>query len=192
ASGVLTLGIGASVAVFTLIDQVLIKPLPLPDASRVMVVGRSEHSGVGPVSPLQYQHLRSLDGVISIGLAQPGAQVNIVGRGPPEVVSATFIDHTLLPTLGLHPVLGRNFAAQEDQPHGPNVVMLGYGFWRRRYDGNREVLGQALIVNGRAYTIVGVLPANFDALDFRADVVLPIELPANSTDDGTNYVAVAR
>jgi hypothetical protein len=192
ASGVLALGIGASVAVFTLVDQVLMQPLPLADAPRIVVVGPLEDGQVSNASPQQYQHLMPLGGVESMGLAFSGPPVNIAGDGRPEVVSATYVDHTLLPTLGLRPVLGRNFTAQEDLPHGPHVVLLDHGFWERRYNGDPKVLGQTLLVKGSTYTIVGVLPKSFDALAFSGDVVLPLGLPANTTDDGTNYVAVAR
>ena len=192
ASGVLALGIGASVAVATLIDQVLLQPLPIPDASRVMVVG-PVFDGQRVVSPLQYQHLTPLEGIRSTGatlFSRPN--VNITGDDRPEVVSAAYIDRGMLPTLGLHPLLGRNFTAQEDMPHGPHVVMLGYRFWQRRYGGNPRVLGQALNVEGVGYAIVGVLPESFDSLSFSGDVALPLALPPHSTVDGLNDIAVVR
>jgi predicted permease len=192
ASGVLALGIGSTVAVFALIDQVLMKPLPLPDASRVMVVG-PRFDGQRIVSPLQYQHLMPLDGIQSTGLtlfSKP--DVNITGGDRPEVASVAYIDHGMLPTLGLRPLLGRDFTAQEDAPHGPHVVMLGYGFWQRRYAGNPHVLGQSLDVEGSAYTIVGVLPKSSDSLAFGGDIALPLALPSHSTDNGLNDIAVVR
>lgn len=192
ASGVLALGIGASVAVATLIDQVLMRPLPIPDASRVMVVG-PVFDGQRIVSPLQYQHLMPLKGIVSTGatlFSKPN--VNITGDDRPEVVSAAYIDRGMLPTLGLQPLLGRNFAVQDDAPHGPHAVMLGYGFWRRRYGGNPGVLGQTLSIEGFDYTIVGVLPESFDSLAFSGDVALPLALQPHSTDDGLNDIALVR
>ncbi|MBD8897562.1 ABC transporter permease [Rhodanobacter sp. DHG33] len=192
ASGVLALGIGASVAVATLIDQVLMQPLPLPDASRVMVVG-PVFDGQRVVSPLQYQHLMPLEHIESTGatlFSKPN--VNITGGSRPTVVSAAYIDRGMLPTLGLHPLLGRNFTAQEDAPNGPHAVMLGYGFWQRRYGGNPEVLGQALDVEGVGYTVVGILPKSFDSLAFSGDVALPLALPPHSTVDGLNDIALVR
>ncbi|MEW9572161.1 ABC transporter permease [Rhodanobacter sp. Si-c] len=192
ASGVLALGIGASVGVATLIGQVLMQPLPIPDAARVMVVGPL-FEGQRIVSPLQYQHLTPLKGIESTGLmlfSKPN--VNLTGGDRPEVVSAAYIDQGMLPTLGLHPLLGRNFTAQEDAPHGPHAVMLGYGFWQRRYGGNPGVLGQTLSVEGIGYTIVGVLPKSFDSLTFSGDVALPLALPPHSTADGLNDIAVVR
>lgn len=193
AAGVLTLGIGASVAVFTLIDQVLMQPLPIPDASRVVVIAPIQDGQVSAVSPQQYQHLAGMQGVTSMGLAFSAPPANVAGGdGRPEVVSAAAIDRGLLPTLGLHPVLGRNFTAEEDRVDGPHVLMLGHAFWRRHYDGEPNIVGHTLLVGGDTYTIVGVLPKSFGSLAFNADVVMPLALPANSTDDGTNYTAVAR
>lgn len=195
ASGVLALGIGASVAVTALIDQVLLRPVPVPQVERLAVIGPLQGNGSGhatAVSPMQYQALDGLEGVVSHGLAQYGPRVNIAGEGAPELVPATYADHGLLPTLGLVPVLGRNFTEQEDSPHGPRAVLLGHGFWQRRYGGARQVLGRTLEVEGSAYTIVGVLPASFDRLTFAGDVVLPLALPPGSRSDGTNYVAVVR
>jgi predicted permease len=192
ASSVLALGVGASVAVVTLVDQVLMQPLPIPDASRVMVVG-PRFDGQRVVSPLQYQHLMPLKGIRSTGatlFSRP--KVNITGGDRPEVVSAAYIDRGMLPTLGLHPLLGRNFTAQEDAPHGPHAVMLGYGFWQRRYRGSPAVVGQTLDVEGIGYTIVGVLPEPFDSLAFSGDVALPLALPPHSTADGLNDIAVVR
>ena len=192
ASGVLALGIGASVAVATLIDQVLAQPLPIPDASRVMVVGPM-FDGQRVVSPLQYQHLMPLKGIESTGatlFSRPN--VNITGGSRPEVVSAAYIDRGMLPTLGLRPLLGRNFTAQEDAPHGPHAVLLGYGFWQRRYGGSQGVVGQTLDVEGAGYTIVGVLPKSFDSLAFSGDVALPLALPPHSTADGLNNIALVR
>ncbi|WP_426662319.1 ABC transporter permease [Rhodanobacter aciditrophus] len=192
ASGVLALGIGASVAVATLIDQVLLQPLPLPDASRVIVVG-PVFDGQRVESPLQYQHLMPLKGVESTGatlFSRPN--VNITGGSRPTVVSAAYIDRGMLPTLGLHPLLGRNFTAQEDAPHGPHAVMLGYGFWQRRYGGSPQVVGQTLDVEGVGYTIVGVLPESFDSLSFSGDVALPLALPPQDTVDGLNDIALVR
>lgn len=192
ASGVLALGIGTGVAVVALIDQVLMQPLPVPEASRVMVVG-SVYDGQRMVSPLQYQHLMPLQGIRSTGLtlfSRPN--VNIADGGRPEVASAAYIDRGMLPTLGLHPLLGRNFTAQEDAPNGPHVVMLGYGFWRSRYGGDPRVLGRTLEVEGIGYTIVGVLPQAFDSVAFSGDVALPLALPPHSMANGLNDIAVVR
>ncbi|WP_424683505.1 ABC transporter permease, partial [Frateuria sp. YIM B11624] len=190
ASGVLALGVGSSVAVFSLIDRVLLKPLPYDQPGQLVAVGPLEGADVTGISPQQYQQLRGLDGVSRMGLYMPGApSVNISGHGEPVLASSLQIDHDLLPTLGVRPLLGRNFSAEEDTPHGPAVAMLSYGLWQRRFGGDASVLGKSLLVEGVPHAIVGVLPSGFDA---EGDVVLPLAMPANSRSDGTNYEAVAR
>jgi predicted permease len=192
ASGVLALGVGSTVAVSTLIDQVLLKPLPVPQESRLLVAGPWNRDHASAVSPQQYQHMQSLNGVQSIGLIQDGPKLNIAGGGKPELVPALYADRGLLPTVGLPMRLGRNFSAEEDRPHGPQAVILGHGFWQRRYGGEAGVIGRSIEIEGTPHTIIGVLPQGFAALGFAGDVMLPTALPANTVNDGTNYMALLR
>lgn len=191
ASGVLALGVGAASAVFTLIDGVLLQPLPYAQAHQLVALGHVEHGDVQAVSPQQYQHLAGLPGIASMGLFKDGQTAsNIAGDGKPEQVPALEIDRGLLPTLRVQPALGRNFSVEEDQPNGPPAVMLYHGFWLRRFGGSPAVIGQTLTVEGVPHTIVGVLPAGFDL--GRASIALATAFAAHSQDDGTNYTAVAR
>ncbi len=191
ASGVLALGVASASAVFTLIDGVLLQPLPYPEPHQLVAIGPVQQGGVRAVSPQQYQQLENLPGVGSYGIFKSGTTAtNIAGYGEPAQVPALEIDRGLLRTLQVRPALGRNFDAQEDQPHGASVVMLYHGFWLRRFGGDPTVVGQTLQVEGVAHTIVGVLPAGFDL--GRADIALPAAFPAHSRNDGTNYMAVAR
>jgi len=191
AAGVLALGVGSASAVFTMIDGLLLRPLPYPEPHRLVALGPLQQGGVQAISPQQYQQLADLPGVGSLGIVKGGqTATNIAGYGEPVQVPALELDHNLLPTLRVQPVLGRNFTAQEDQPHGPPAVILYHGFWLRRFGGNATVIGQTLQVEGVAHTIVGVLPAGFDL--GQANIALPTAFPAHSRDDGTNYTAVAR
>lgn len=191
AVGVLALGIGATSAVFTMIDSVLLRPLPYPDPQRLVQLGQIEDGTVYSVSPQQYQRLAGIAGIRSLGIYEGSSPaVNIAGGGVPLQVSSLYIDQGLLPTLGVRMALGRNFSTEEDRPNGPPVVILSHGFWQRRFGGHADVIGRSLQVEGVAHAIVGVLPVSFALSD--ADVVLPTAFPANSTDDGTNYNAVAR
>lgn len=194
AIAVLGLGVGASVAVFTLIDDTLLQPLPVPQPDRLVVLGPLQGGEVGGASPQQYQHMAGLHGVVSLGLEElNGTTVNIAGgRGEPKLVHVMYADRGLLPTLGIQPLLGRNFSVAEDSPNGPPVVMLNYGFWQRRFGGSRNVIGRTLLVDGTTHTIVGVLPTQYAALGFEGDIMLPTALPPGDPDDGTNYSAVAR
>lgn len=190
ATGVLALGIAASVAVFALIRGTLLKPLPYPQAQRLVAMGMLTDEGAG-TSPELYQHLRGLQGVESMGIAASLAPSNVMIGGHPEQVPTMLADHHLLPTLGVHLPLGRNFTADEDRPNGPSAVILGYAFWKNRDGGHPDVLGQTLSIEGRPHTIVGVMPAGFDLMG-KVDVVLPMALPAHSRDDDTNQISVAR
>ncbi|MBD8881505.1 ABC transporter permease [Rhodanobacter sp. 7MK24] len=192
AVGVLALGIGASVAVFALVNAMLLQPLAYPRASELVQVGQEKYGVAYWISPSEYQHLPPLQGVRSLGLIEADAlSVNIAGDGTPELVPAIHADHGYLPTLEIKPLLGRNFTEDEDRPNGPKAVMLSHGFWLRRYGGNAGVIGRVLSIEGVAHAIVGVLPEGVDLK--QGDLVLPVAFPLESTDDNSNnYRAIAR
>ena len=192
AVGVLALGIGASVAVFTLVDAMLLQPLAYPRASELVQVGQEKFGAAYWISPGEYQHLLPLQGVQSLGLIEADSlPVNVAGDGTPELVPAIHADHGYLPTLEVKPILGRNFTVDEDRPNGPQAVMLSHGFWLRRYGGDTRVIGRVLSIEGVPHAIVGVLPEGIDLK--QGDLVLPTAFPANSADDDSNnYRAIAR
>lgn len=195
ATGVLMLGVGASVAVFTLIDDTLLQPLPVPQPDRLVVLGPLSGGEVSAMSasPWQYQHMDGLAGVTSIGLVELVTTANVAGgSGGPQLVHVVHATRGLLPTLGLQPLVGRNFSAQEDSPNGPPVVILTYNFWQRRFGSERNVIGHTMLVDGNTHTIVGVLPRQYARLGFGGDILLPLALPANDPDYGENETAVAR
>ena len=193
ASGVLALGIGTSVAVATLIGNTLWRPLPVPQPSRLALIGMLDDNGhPRGISPHEYQYLGKLDGVTSLGLYRPGSTVNVAGTGAPALVPVIYVDRPVLSVLGLQPLLGRNFSAAEDRPNGPPVALLGHGFWQRNYGGDPHVVGRVLRVEGVPRTIVGVLPAAFNTVLGAGDVVLPMALPVASRDynrNGTTVIA---
>ena len=192
ATAVLALGIGASTAVFVLIDDVLLQPLPYAAPERLVVLGAQRDGQLLRIlSPREYQHVQSIRGITAIGLIMGDLQaVNVAGDGAPEQISAFLADRGLLPALGVRMRLGRGFSVQEDRPGGPKAVILAEGFWRRRY-GAQPVLGRTLRVEGVARTIVGVLPASFDQFG-AGDIMLPLALRPNTYDDGGDFFAIAR
>jgi putative ABC transport system permease protein len=144
AAGVLALGMAASAAVFTLIDGVLLKPLPYVDPSRLVLAGPLENGLARHGTGHQYLQLDGLPGMASRGLMlQLPILSNVAGNGLPEAVTTVHVDRGVLPTLGVAPLLGRNFNAQEDVPHGVPAVILSYGFWMRRFGGAQDVLGKS-------------------------------------------------
>nr|WP_239537593.1 ABC transporter permease [Dyella mobilis] len=190
-TGVLALGIGASVAVYALIHAVLLRPLPYPDATQLVRLGRLRQGGTWTTSPEIYQHVLPMQGVTSAGLIRfMPDQMNIAVDGTPQLLPVNRADRGYLATLGVKPVLGRNFSADEDRPNGPQVVMLSHGFWLRRYGGDASVVGRNVAIEGVSHQIIGVLPEGVDIE--QADLLLPLALPPNSDDGGPNDFAVAR
>ncbi|HET8899180.1 MAG TPA: ABC transporter permease, partial [Rhodanobacteraceae bacterium] len=190
AAGVLALGIGASVAVFVLIQQTLLKPLPVASPQRLVAVGPLDGGVVSAVSPDMYQALAGMHGVASLGLVEGfSPPVNIAGAGQPQLIPALHADRGFLATLGVHMAAGRNFSAVEDTLHGPPAVILTEAFRQRHFGARRDVIGKELKVEGVAHAIVGVLPSDFELPGVTGDIVLPLGRPQ---DDGTNYLAIAR
>ncbi len=191
AGSTLALGIGALVAVFALVDAVLLAPPPYPQAERLVVLGKSDRHAWSTIAPRQYQRLDGIAGVERLGSRFVPKDVNVAGGGDPDLVTAWPVDAGLLPTLGVAPVLGRNFTAEEDRPGGPRAALLGHAFWQRHFQGDTGVIGRDVLVDGVATPVVGVLPPTF-RLDGSPDVLLPLALASASTDGATNLLVFAR
>ncbi|MEO8779653.1 MAG: ABC transporter permease [Rhodanobacter sp.] len=198
---VLALGVGAAVSVFTLIDNVLLKPLPFPQASRLALAGgRSGDSYETSARILPV--LRQLNGVRSLGLFQNAQSANVLVDGEARHISAMAISRGLIPTLGVRMLLGRDFSAQEDARGGPAAVILSRDYWVRQFNADPHVLGRRIEVEGKPRTIIGVLPPNFAPVAATADwqgagvaMVLPLVLPDDPSGlnaDNFVYTAVVR
>lgn len=157
---VLALGIGASVAVFSVVNGVLLRPLPYQESDRLVRIwetgSRFDGRSVN-VNPLNFLDLRSR----ARGLEELGGffmnAVAIEVRGEAQLFTAAYVTEGLLQTLRLDPILGRTFSAEEDRERGPKVVLLGYGFWTNHMGADRSVVGTHLIVEGEPHEVVGVL-----------------------------------
>lgn len=191
AGATLALGIGACAAVFALVDAVLLAPPPFAQPDRLVVIDKHDGHPWSTISPQQYQVLEGMPGIESFGSQFAPKDVNVAGSGDPELVTAWPIDAGLLPTLGVTPALGRNFSAEEDRPNGPRAALVGHAFWQRHFNGDANVVGRSVLVDGVATPIVGVLPATF-RLAGSPDVLLPLALAPNSRDGATNLLVVAR
>ena len=159
---VLALGIGASVAVFGFVDAALIKPLPYRDSSRLAVL--FESNPLGPrfhLSYLDYLDWKNLNK--SFSSLDVYAAYGFMLKTPEGLQPAdgARVSSGFLHTLGVVPLLGRDFAPNESEPSAPHVVLLSYGAWQKRYGGRRDVLGQTVVLDGDTNTIIGVLPATF-------------------------------
>jgi predicted permease len=202
----LALGIGANTAIFSVINGLLLRPLPYLDADRLAIIWT--HSPGANVeqdwpSPGQYSAIKSQNTVFEeIAIAQ-GGSANITGQAAPERIGAVWTSSAMFTLLGLKPALGRVFAAEDDVPGKPPAAILSYGLWQRRFGGDPNVIGQNLMLDGESYLIVGVMPVDFSlkkevmptvgAAD-QAEILLSLPMSEKdlSSQGDENYNVLAR
>jgi predicted permease len=193
----LAAGVGANIAVFSVVEGVLLKPLPYPRPEELVGVW---HTAAGlnmdlvNMAPSNYFIYREQNRVFQdIGLYQ-GDSVSITGHGSPEHVPALDVTEGLLPVLGIAPMLGRGFNPADVALNGPDTIILDYGFWQRHFGGNRSILGQSITVDGKPRQIIGVMPRNFHFLDWDEPALfLPLQFDRNKTALGQfSYEGIAR
>jgi hypothetical protein len=185
----LAIGIGANVAIFSLVNAVLLKPLPFAEPGHLMIVHMSapEFDNPGVTRRMiwsypKYLLFRDNQQVFTSTAAFSSATWNITGTTSPERAIGEFVESTYFHTLGINPELGRTFSADETRAPGSTpLAVLGYGFWTRRFGGDRGIIGRDIGLNGIPHTIVGVLPPGFRGLTGQAEVWVP--LTTLSADD---------
>ncbi len=157
----LALGIGANAALFSVVNSVFLRPLAYKEPDRLVRLSSTNEQNnlirVGFSYP-RFQEVQQRQEVFSDLALSAGNAFTLTGKGDPEQVIALHASAEVLPTLGLSPQLGRNFAAAEDRPGGERVVLIGHRFWQRRFNGDASAIGQALTLDGAPYTVIGVLP----------------------------------
>jgi len=199
ASLTLVIGIGAAVAIFALVNGVLLRPLPYGDPERLVVpyhnmqlIGLSKGNQTQGTYFTYKKLARSLE---AIGLYQAGA-VNVSdprGGGEPQRMSSAFVTQSVIPLLQVPPLVGRNFTEAEDVPKGPNVAMISEGLWRSRFGAVHGVLGRTIDLNGRTFEIVGVMPKRFRFPSAETQIWVPLRLdPNDPSPGGFSYDGIAR
>ena len=192
----LAIGIGANAAIFSVVEGVLLKPLPYPRADELVVIDHAalgiNMKSIGSAAFLYYPYRE--DGRVFQDVAMWNADTeSITGVAEPEEVRSVIVTDGLLPMLGATPALGRLFTKEDDSPKGALTVILAAGYWRTRFGGDPSVVGRRLLVNGRARDIIGVLPDTFRFLDQKPAIVLPMRLDRDNVRLGQfNYTTVAR
>jgi predicted permease len=167
----LALGIGANTAIFTLIHQLLLQPLPAKDPEQlVMLAGRGKHyggnNGSDRISYPMYQEIRDKNQVFSGMFCTYPATVSATFEGRTELIGADFVSGNYFPVLGAGAAVGRVFTASDDLIQGGHpLAVLSYGYWRARFGADLGIVGKQLVVNGRALTIIGVSRAGFDGVE---------------------------
>ena len=175
------LGIGANTAIFSLVNAVLLRPLPFPNAARVVRVFESLKDYPGP-SPVSYQNWRDWQQQATSFVALGGFTVSsaiLGGEQEPETARNASVTADVFSILGSRPLLGRTFAPEEETKGKDHVVILSEGLWRRRFGGDRAIVGRSIPIEGEPYLIIGVMPAsfNFPAGRVRMDVWTPFVPP---------------
>jgi predicted permease len=179
----LALGIGANVALFSVVNSVFLRPLAYPEPDRL--VRLSSTNVERNLTRTGFSHPRFLEvqarqQVFSHVALSAFNGFTLTGKGDPQQVGGFFASAALLPALGVEPVLGRNFTADEDRPGGEPVVLVSHRFWQRQFNGDRSVVGQSITLDGAPRTIVGVLPeavSTFPLAELEVWVPRPAEVP---------------
>ena len=172
----LALGIGANSAIFSVVNAVLIRPLPYPEPDRLMLLSETSLQGESSVSYPNYQDWKAGSQVFESMGATRWDNFNITQAGEPERLPGRMVSAGWLETLGIHPALGRSISPQEDKKGASPVVMLSYALWQRRFAGDPQIIGKSIWLNGVSHTVIGILPEHFEHYSFApVDVYVPIE-----------------
>jgi predicted permease len=170
----LTLGIGANTAIFSVVNAVLLKPLPYPESERlVRIFEKSPQFDTMSISYPNFLDWQERNQSFEHIAAFRYDGFNLTGGDAPERIQGRLVSATFFSILGTSPAIGRAFLPEEDKPGGNPAVILSSGLWQRRYGADRGILGNSLTINGHDYTIVGILPADFSFYS-QAEVFLPI------------------
>ncbi len=198
----LALGIGATVTMYSVVRNVLLEPLSYPEPNRLVGVAlafphdKPNNEQAGSAADYAMQHSRSFASFGVIGESPSGSNLSVGGSGGRAMqVTAEPVSKGYFPTLGVEPMLGRSFTAEEDLPGGPKVALLSYGVWTQLFNRDAGAVGRVVHVNGESYTVVGVMPESMydDAEGPPTDIWTPLQLSRRDPGyEGTNYNMIAR
>ncbi|HLK17292.1 MAG TPA: ABC transporter permease [Bryobacteraceae bacterium] len=194
----LALGIGANTAIFSVLDAVLIRPLPYPGSDALvgvynrLAIQRQDFDDAD-LSPGMYAACKESCRVFeNFGVWSPGAST-VTGSGEPEQVVALTATQGVLPALGVSAHLGRWFSNEDDSPGSPETVILSYGYWQRKFGGDRDILGRNIVIDFVPHQVIGVMPKGFRLVDVAPDILLPqrfLKIPVGPEE--FSYTGIAR
>jgi predicted permease len=192
----LTLGIGATAAIFSVVDAVLLRALPFRDPQRLVSVFEDISAAGFPrntPAPGNYAEFKAQTQIFEDAAATNERTYSLTGGHSfdPEQLRGAGITQNLFPMLGVKPVLGRVFLPDEDRPGGPHVVLIGNGLWKRRFGGDRSLIGRDILLNGEKYTVLGVMPAGFSYPFKDVEIWSPMAFtPEQLADYGMHWLNV--
>lgn len=193
----LALGIGANTAIFSVVNSVLIRPLPYPGSealvgvsNRLVIQGQPFEDA--RLSPGMYaackENARSFE---SFGVWISGA-ATVTGMGDPEQLVIVTVTHGVLPALGVPAYIGRWFSSEDDSPGTPETVILSFGCWQRKFGGDRDVLGRTIVIDFVPHRIIGVMPRDFRFVNLSPDMFLPQRFSKSGLTEEFSYAGIAR
>jgi putative ABC transport system permease protein len=192
----LALGVGSNTAIFSLINGIVLKPLPYPQPEQLVSVWqKSNMANMGELeaSPSDYFTFREESRAFQEVGVWSGQGFDVTAQPVPERVQGVLVTQGTLEALGIQPAMGRWFGGKEDSPDGARTVILTDGYWQRRYGGDRAVLGRTIRVDGEPREIIGVMPRSFRFLDEKPDLILPYRFDRAKTTLGNfSYQVIAR
>ena len=190
----LALGIGANTAIFSVVNAVLLRPLPFQKPEELVIVWEDLAFAGFPhntPAPANYVDWKIQNQSFVDMAASRETSFNLTGDGEPERVSTYAVTANFFPLLGVQPLLGRSFTPDEDRPGGSKAVVLSYGLWQSRYGGDRNILNREILLNGEKHSVVGVMPASFQFFAKDVRVWVPIALPQEDwANRGGHYLTV--
>jgi putative ABC transport system permease protein len=187
----LALGIGATSTIFTVVNSVLLRPLPFPEPDRLVMIWerppKSDHRNVANMYNFAAwrERNRSFEAIAAFNQLP----MNLLIGAEPEQVNGLVVTGAFFRALGAAPLLGRTLAPNEDGPAAPRVTVLSYGLWQRRFGGRADIIGQKISINVSHHEIIGVMPPGFSIPGRRAELYIPLRA---SNDEGRNYSIIAR
>ena len=178
----LALGIGANTAIFSIVDQLLLRPLPYPDGENLVMVYESRnsnsHNSVSPATWLDWQRdNRTLEGVAAWAA---GRSATLTGVGDATRLTVQAVSSEFFPVLRVSPILGRTFNQDDDRPNAPDVAVLSHRLWQTRFGGDRNLVGRSIQLNDTPTRVVGVMPQGFRFVYQDNDVWVPLQLDRNA------------
>src|SRR6185436_12269667 len=191
----LALGIGANTAIFSVVNTVLLKPLPFPDPDRIVnFLTTSPTGSFDGGSVPRFMVWREQSGAVQDSAAYRFGVMNLTGGDSPEQLSSGQVTADFFRLFGAQIAAGRTFTPDEDRPNGGKVVVLSHGFWQRRFGGDPGLVGRTIPLGGDPHVVVGVLARSFDASQFEVspDVWTPFQMDPASNDHANYFTAAAR